>query len=163
RKRAEDLVEEVRKGLGEKTSQGQTRDLETVSIDKGARSAHKDVEKSGRDLPAELKATEVVARLEGGRDKRGGPSPAVENGATTGSRRSRGWRTRRSSAAGSSGRARWGTWAGRSRTWTGASRSSTAGSRRSRPTRRASARRRRTSATRSSTWPASSTTATGSR
>ncbi|HVY62543.1 MAG TPA: peptidylprolyl isomerase, partial [Planctomycetota bacterium] len=85
RKKAEDLIEDIRKDLSEKTAGGEKRDVDSVSMSKGAPSTHVEVEKSGKDLPADIKSTELAARLEQGTaDKPGELSPVFENDAKTG-------------------------------------------------------------------------------
>jgi len=84
RKKALARLEEVRTGASEKTQEGKLRDMETVALDKGAEHGRASVETSGKDIPAQIKSTEVLARLSGSLDKIGELSSSIENDDKTG-------------------------------------------------------------------------------
>jgi parvulin-like peptidyl-prolyl isomerase len=84
RKKAEERIDEVKKAADEPDAGGKRRDLEAVALEKGVASGTLVVEKSGANLPPEVKSPDLIARLAANTDKAGELSPTFENEAKTG-------------------------------------------------------------------------------
>lgn len=88
RKLAETRIEEARTAFAEPPGgagpDAKKRELEAVALEKNVEFGKAVVEKSGKDLPAEVKAADVGSRLASGADKGGALSPVFENEAKTG-------------------------------------------------------------------------------
>lgn len=83
KKKAAERLDAIRRAIEEPDSDGKRRDLESVVLEKGADFASAVVEKSGTNLPDDLKTTDIAARLASGEGKAGELSQLFENEAKT--------------------------------------------------------------------------------